>query len=74
MAKFEVRFSGDICKGCELCRIFCPKKIIVMSSRINEKGYSPAELSNPEECTGCKSCALVCPDGVIEIFKEDKAQ
>ena len=74
MPKFEVRFDGDICKGCELCRVFCPKGLIVMSSHINNKGYSPASIERQEDCVGCKSCALVCPDGAIGIYKEDAAQ
>jgi len=74
MAKFEVRIDGDTCKGCELCRSFCPKALIVMSSHINNKGYSPAVVERQEECVGCRSCALVCPDGAIEIYKEDAAQ
>ena len=72
--KFEVRFDGDKCKGCELCRAFCPKGLIVISSHINNKGYSPAAIERQDECTGCKSCALVCPDGAISIYKEDAAQ
>ena len=74
MAKFEVRFDGNICKGCELCRDFCPKGLIVMSSHINNKGYHPAAIERQDECAGCRSCALVCPDGAIEIFKEGEAQ
>ena len=69
MARFEVRFDGNVCKGCELCRIYCPKKSIVMSKHINDKGYSPAELTDAENCTGCKSCALMCPDGAISIYE-----
>ena len=71
MAKFEVRIDGDVCKGCELCLTFCPKKIIIMSQEINNRGYSPASIERQDECTGCRSCALVCPDGAILIFKED---
>ena len=74
MAKFEVRFNGDVCKGCELCEHFCPVKIISMSSHINNKGYSPAMIEDMDKCTGCKSCAIVCPDGAISIYKEAKAQ
>jgi 2-oxoglutarate ferredoxin oxidoreductase subunit delta len=74
MAKFEVRIDGDICKGCELCRIYCPKGIITTSSHINNRGYSPAEITKQEDCVGCKACALMCPDGAISIYKEDAAQ
>jgi 2-oxoglutarate ferredoxin oxidoreductase subunit delta len=74
MAKFQVQFSSDKCKGCELCRAFCPKGIIVMSAQINNRGYNPASISRQEECIGCQSCALVCPDGAIAIYKEDETQ
>ena len=73
MAKFEVRIDGDVCKGCELCRAFCPKGLLSVSSRVNDKGYSPAENLRQDECVGCKACAVVCPDGAIEIYKEDAA-
>ena len=70
MAKFEVRIDGNFCKGCELCRINCPKNIIAMSSHISDKGYCPAEIINQDDCIGCKACALLCPDGAISIYKE----
>ena len=73
MAKFEVRFNGDICKGCELCVLYCPKKIVTISSHINNKGYSPATVEDMNSCTGCRACALVCPDGAISIYKEEVA-
>jgi len=71
MAKFEVRFDGDFCKGCDLCRIYCPKKIIEMDTHINDKGYRIAQVEKQELCIGCKSCALMCPEGAISIYKED---
>lgn len=74
MAKFLVSFNTEKCKGCELCRAFCPKGIIVMSPVINNKGYSPASISCQEDCIGCQSCALVCPDGAISIYKEEESQ
>lgn len=71
MAKYFVKFYEDKCKGCELCRSVCPKKIIAMSDKINSKGYSTPSITNPDECIGCISCALMCPDGAIEIMKEE---
>ena len=72
-ATFEVRFNSDKCKGCELCRSFCPKNIIVMSDVVNKQGYRPASITDQDACIGCQSCALVCPDSAIEIYKEEAA-
>ena len=60
-------FYVERCKGCELCTVVCPKKIIVMSDRINSKGYHPSTCSDESKCIGCMLCAKTCPDMVIEI-------
>ncbi len=66
----NVTINVERCKGCGLCVRACPKKIVELSkTKLNSKGYHPAEVVRPEECIGCKSCALTCPDAVIEITK-----
>ncbi|SDF34780.1 hypothetical protein SPACI_015690 [Sporomusa acidovorans DSM 3132] len=67
MAKLE--FSQERCKGCELCKVACPKKLIVMSSTFNGKGYNYATCPDDSECVGCCLCAKTCPDLVIKIYK-----
>ena len=70
--RFKVVFNRERCKGCELCANFCPRKIIVMDTHVNAKGYCPAMIVEQEKCVGCTSCALVCPDTAIEIFEEEE--
>ena len=70
--KFKVVFDRERCKGCELCKSFCPKGIIAMDTQVNAKGYCPAVMTEQEKCIGCQSCALVCPEGAIEIFEEEE--
>ena len=65
-----VTFREERCKGCGLCVIVCPKKIIELdSSRINEMGYKPAAVKDMEACIGCAMCANMCPDAAIEVFR-----
>ena len=46
----KVTFDSDRCKGCALCVDACPKKIIVIAkNKINAKGHSPAEVTQPEK-------------------------
>lgn len=66
----KVSFNEDRCKGCGLCVLVCPKKIIALSNdKINSKGYHPAEMTNQEACIACAFCATMCPDMVITVEK-----
>jgi 2-oxoglutarate ferredoxin oxidoreductase subunit delta len=62
-------FHEERCKGCELCTVVCPKKIIVLSDRTNSIGYRISSCIDESKCIGCMMCAKACPDMVIEIHK-----
>lgn len=67
----RVTINENLCKGCGLCVRACPKHIITLSkTKINAKGYHPAEVTDMEACIGCTSCARTCPDVVIRIEKD----
>ena len=65
------RIEVDIkrCKGCELCVVACPYKVIALADKFASTGYYPAVMILPEKCTCCTLCALVCPDVAIEVYK-----
>lgn len=66
----KVTFDDDRCKGCGLCVAACPKKIVVLSStKLNSKGFHPAELTDQSACIACAFCATMCPDAVIRVEK-----
>jgi len=67
----RVTFNEERCKGCGNCIAVCPTKIIAFSSRLNVKGYHPAEVTEERmsKCIGCISCARMCPDCVIVVEK-----
>lgn len=64
----KLTFETDLCKGCGLCVDACPKGILEIDrSTINQKGHSPAAITDQSACTGCGSCATMCPDCVITV-------
>lgn len=65
----KVTFFKEVCKGCGLCTLVCPKKIVRLSEEINAKGYHPAECADQTACIGCAFCARMCPDCAIEVEK-----
>lgn len=71
MAKGNVVFNIENCKGCELCVAACPLETLALSPRINAQGYHYAVVVK-DNCSGCVNCALVCPDAVITVYREGK--
>lgn len=71
MAKIKGAIVVDTerCKGCGLCVVACPVKIIELAKEVNKKGYSFATQVDDDKCIGCASCAIVCPDGCISVYK-----
>lgn len=66
----KIFFAEERCKGCELCVVVCPKKILEMKNDIlNLKGFHPAGIIDVEKCIGCGFCSIICPDCVIEVEK-----
>ena len=64
----KLTFKEDLCKGCGLCVLACPKKILAVSkTKLNRQGHAPVECTQPEACVGCASCAMMCPDCVITV-------
>jgi len=66
----KIVIDEDRCKGCGLCTIVCPKKLVSLSDLPNSTGYTVAVFSEPTKCTGCALCAEICPDVAIMVFKE----
>src|SRR5690606_3921745 len=71
MAAGRVVSDVERCKGCELCRSACPQDVLALAEELNNKGYRPVILLDPNhDCTGCALCATVCPDGCITVYRD----
>jgi len=67
--KGAIVVDRERCKGCGVCMVNCPAKVIGLTKEVNSKGYPMSYMANPEQCTGCTNCATVCPDSVITVYR-----
>jgi len=67
MAKIYI--DARVCKGCGLCIYYCPREVLRLSDKRNQKGYTVAEAFCPGDCTGCRLCEITCPDLAIHVEK-----
>jgi 2-oxoglutarate ferredoxin oxidoreductase subunit delta len=58
------------CKGCGLCTIACPQKLVTLSDTPNSQGLTVAVFSDSGKCSGCALCAEMCPDVAVMVFKQ----
>ena len=61
----QVFVIAERCKGCRFCIEFCPRDVLVMSSRFNRRGYHTPEVKDGGVCFNCDLCEMICPDFAI---------
>ncbi len=70
MKNGKIKIDVQFCKSCRFCIENCPKGAIVLSEKLNAKGYVVAEFLTDKNCTGCATCALMCPEAAIEVYRD----
>ncbi|MDQ1267264.1 MAG: 2-oxoglutarate ferredoxin oxidoreductase subunit delta [Bacteroidota bacterium] len=67
----EIHIDEDYCKGCDICIELCPKKVFVLSEKINSRGYYTPIPALIKDCDGCRICELSCPELAVILVYED---
>ena len=66
----EVHVNDALCKGCNLCVEFCPRRVFEPSSEVGRRGYFIPVTARAAECTGCMFCEHLCPELAITIVAD----
>ncbi|HEY0196009.1 MAG TPA: ferredoxin family protein [Methanobacterium sp.] len=67
-----ITVNEKLCKGCNLCTEFCPRKVYKESKELNKKGIHVPTPVDEEKCTKCGLCVLMCPDQAIKVEEEEQ--
>jgi len=60
----EHLINRNWCKGCGICVVFCPKKVLELDE------WEKAVAARAEGCLCCRLCELRCPDLAIKVITE----
>lgn len=59
-----IKITPSLCKGCEICVAFCPKKVLALKN-------GKVVIIDPDACVKCRLCEYRCPDFAVFVEKED---
>lgn len=59
------------CKGCGICTVFCPDRVLAVGEELNAYGYRFVEMTGAGTCRGCLRCCMMCPDVVFTFDPEE---
>ena len=67
-----IQINKDACKGCGICIVMCPVKILEFSNDLNKVGVHFPEVTDEAKCTKCENCMIYCPDFAMVVMKNEK--
>jgi len=67
-----ITIDKKLCKGCDICTEFCPRKVYEKSQSLDKKGAHIPVPAHEEKCNKCNICTLLCPDQAIKVDENDK--
>ena len=79
--RVQITVDDDLCKGCGICILHCPAKVLEPDVPTDWGGQKPQLVTNMEtKCmlvrgekgVPCRLCEKRCPDIAIMVEVEDK--
>ena len=68
---YELTLDKNLCVGCEICKVICPREAIEIKKQPKQQGQRarrPVFDVNAQKCTYCGMCELICPFNALRVM------
>ena len=68
--RYSLILDKNMCKGCEICQITCPREAITINKtpkKEGEKAKPPTIDISTQKCSYCGMCEPICPFNAIQV-------
>jgi len=67
---YALTLNKNLCVGCEICRVICPRDAIEIKKQPKQEGQKaqrPIFDVNAQKCSYCGMCEPICPFNAIQV-------
>ena len=68
---YALTLDKNLCVGCEICKVICPKEAIEIKKQPKQQGQKakrPVFDVNAQKCTYCGMCEPICPFNALRVM------
>lgn len=68
--RYSLTLDKNLCVGCEICKIVCPREAIEVKTvpkASGEKARNPTISVDVQKCHYCGICNIICPFGAMKV-------
>jgi 4Fe-4S ferredoxin len=72
---YSLTLDRELCVGCEICSLICPREAIEATKQLREEGQKaqrPKIDVDETKCHYCGICATMCPNGAVQVVIDGK--
>jgi len=73
--RYSLILDKNLCKGCEICQVVCPREainVIKTPKKDGEKAKPPTIDVSAQKCSYCGVCEPICPFGALQVRINDE--
>jgi len=72
---YALTLNKNLCVGCEICKVICPREAIEIKKQLKQQGQKalrPVFDVSAQKCSYCGMCEPICPFNALQVKVNDE--